>query len=126
MQILLACAQNMTTRPELSPSILTKPKFLEEAERHALQLAAFTEAELGKALKCTPGYPEQTTLSVFFRFRRQRACRVVIQRHSLSPPPRLGIYRSRLCLRQQPSVDLLLFIWPAPAYGPDQKLPFRG
>ena len=104
MQILLACAKNMTTRPELSPSILTKPKFLEEAERHALQLAAFTEAELG----------------------RQRACRVVIQRHSLSPPPRLGIYRSRLCLRQQPSVDLLLFIWPAPAYGPDQKLPFRG
>ena len=49
MQILLACAKNMTTRPELSPSILTKPKFLEEAERHALQLAAFTEAELGKA-----------------------------------------------------------------------------
>lgn len=40
MQILLACAKNMTTRPELSPSILTKPKFLEEAERHALQLAA--------------------------------------------------------------------------------------
>ena len=31
MQILLACAKNMTTRPELSPSILTKPKFLEEA-----------------------------------------------------------------------------------------------
>ena len=87
MQILLACAKNMTTRPELSPSILTKPKFLEEAERHALQLAAFTEAELGKALKCNP---------------------------------RLAI------LRQQPSVDLLLFIWPAPAYGPDQKLPFRG
>ena len=54
MQILLACAKNMTTRPELSPSILTKPKFLEEAERHALQLAAFTEAELGKALKCNP------------------------------------------------------------------------
>ena len=49
MQILLACAKNMTTRPELSPSILTKPKFLEEAERHALQLAAFAEAELGKA-----------------------------------------------------------------------------
>lgn len=43
MQILLACAKNMTTRPELSPSILTKPKFLEEAERHALQLAAFTD-----------------------------------------------------------------------------------
>ena len=54
MQILLACAKNMTTRPGLSPSILTKPKFLEEAERHALQLAAFTEAELGKALKCNP------------------------------------------------------------------------
>ena len=124
MQILLACAKNMTTRTGLSPSILTKPKFLEEGERHALQLAALTEAELGKALKCNP--PEQTTLSVFFRFRGQRACRVVIQRHSLSPPPRLGIYRSRLCLRQQPSVDLLLFIWPAPAYGPDQKLPFRG
>ena len=52
MQRLPACAKNMTTRPELSPSILTKPKFLEEAERHALQLAAFTEAELGKALKC--------------------------------------------------------------------------
>ena len=123
MQILLACAKNMTTRPELSPSILTKPKFLEEAERHALQLAAFTEAELGKALKCNPRLAILNTLR---RFRRQRACRVVIQRHSLSPPPRLGIYRSRLCLRQQPSVDLLLFIWPAPAYGPDQKLPFRG
>ena len=54
MQILLACAKNMTTRPELSPSLLTKPKFLEEAGRHALQLAAFTEAELGKALKCNP------------------------------------------------------------------------
>lgn len=32
MQILLACAKNTTTRPELSPSILTKPKFLEEAD----------------------------------------------------------------------------------------------
>lgn len=52
MQILLACAKDMTTRPELSPALLTQPMFLKEAGRHALQLAAFTEAELGKALKC--------------------------------------------------------------------------
>lgn len=52
MQILLACAKDMTTRPELSPALSTQPMFLEEAGRHALQLAAFTEAELGKALKC--------------------------------------------------------------------------
>lgn len=52
MQILLSCAKDMTSRPELSPSLSTTPKFLEEAGRHALQLASFTEAELGKALKC--------------------------------------------------------------------------
>lgn len=52
MQILLACAKDMTTRPEPSPALLAKPRFLEEASRHALQLASFTEAELGKALKC--------------------------------------------------------------------------
>lgn len=52
MQILLACAKDMTTRPELSPALSTKPGFLKEAERHARQLATFTEAELEKALKC--------------------------------------------------------------------------
>ena len=52
MQILLACAKHMTTRSEVSPELSTKPRFLKEAKRHALQLAAFTEAELGKALKC--------------------------------------------------------------------------
>ncbi len=52
MQILLSCAKDMTTRPELSPALSTKPKFLEEAQHHVLQLAAFTEAELGKALNC--------------------------------------------------------------------------
>ncbi len=52
MQILLACAKDMTTRPELSPELSTKPRFLKEAKHHALQLAAFTEAELGKSLKC--------------------------------------------------------------------------
>lgn len=52
MQILLACAKDMTTRPELTPELSTKPRFLEEAERHVLQLAAFSETELGKALKC--------------------------------------------------------------------------
>ena len=36
MQILLACAKDMTTRPQLTPEISTKPRFLEEAEHHAL------------------------------------------------------------------------------------------
>ena len=52
MQILLACAKDMTTRPELYPALLTKPMFQAEAEHNALQLAGYTEAELGKALKC--------------------------------------------------------------------------
>lgn len=54
MQILLACAKDMTTRPDLYPALLTQPMFQAEAERNALQLAAYTEAELGKALKCNP------------------------------------------------------------------------
>ena len=113
MQILLACAKNMTTRPELSPSILTKPKFLEEAERHALQLAAFTEAELGKALKCNPRLAILNKLRYLSFF------------DSDDSGPAVFSYNG-LVYRHQPSVDLLLFIWPAPAYGPDQKLPFRG
>lgn len=54
MQILLSCAKDMTIRRELSPALSTTPRFLQEAKGHALQLASFTEAELGKALKCNP------------------------------------------------------------------------
>ena len=101
MQILLACAKNMTTRPELSPSILTKPKFLEEAERHALQLAAFTEAELGKALKCNPRLAILNKLRYLSFFDSDDSGPAVLSYNGI-------VYRH---LR---------------AYGPDQKLPFRG
>lgn len=52
MQILLSCAKDMTIRPEIVTGILTEPRFQQEANRHALQLASFTAEELGKALKC--------------------------------------------------------------------------
>ena len=126
MQILLACAKHMTTRSEVSPELSTKPRFLKEASRHALQLAAFTEAELGKALKCNARLAILNKLRYlsFFRSRRQRGCRIILQWNGLPASACLGIYRGRLCVCQQPSVDLFFFIWPAPADGPHQELPF--
>ena len=52
MQILLACAKDMTTESEIAPRYRTLPRFQREAEANAVQLMDYSSEELQQMLRC--------------------------------------------------------------------------